>query len=48
MWRAETLGTYFLTFDSVMNYDHLNAGAAQVSSEPSSPSKTGAGGDTDE
>lgn len=39
MWRGETMGSYFLVFNSILNYDHLNAGnAAQVapSSEPAS------------
>jgi hypothetical protein len=26
MWRAETAGSYFLVFNAILNYDHLNAG----------------------
>jgi hypothetical protein len=25
-WRAETKGSYFLVFNAIMNFDHLNAG----------------------
>jgi zinc carboxypeptidase len=28
IWRAETTGSYFLVFNAILNYDHLNAGAA--------------------
>jgi hypothetical protein len=28
MWRAETMGSFFLVFNAMLNYDHLNAGAA--------------------
>jgi len=28
MWRAETMGSFFLVFNAILNYDHLNAGAA--------------------
>jgi hypothetical protein len=28
MWRNETMGSYFLVFNAIMNYDHLNAGRA--------------------
>jgi hypothetical protein len=48
MWRAETLGSYFLIFNSVMNYDHLNAGAAVQPPASASPSKAGGGGEDDE
>src|SRR5262249_57070840 len=27
MWRAETNGSFFLLFNAMLNYDHLNAGA---------------------
>jgi len=26
MWRDETMGSYFLVFNAIMNFDHLNAG----------------------
>ena len=26
MWRSETMGSYFLVFNAIMNYDHLDAG----------------------
>ena len=26
MWRGETMGSFFLVFNAIMNYDHLNAG----------------------
>jgi hypothetical protein len=26
MWRNETMGSFFLVFNAIMNYDHLNAG----------------------
>ena len=25
-WRGETMGSFFLVFNAMMNYDHLNAG----------------------
>jgi hypothetical protein len=28
MWRGETMGSFFLVFNAMLNYDHLNAGAA--------------------
>src|SRR5215813_12727925 len=28
MWRAETMGSFFLVFNAMLNYDHLNAGFA--------------------
>ncbi len=40
MWRGETSGSFFLIFNAIMNYDHLNAGAAPASS-PSHESTTG-------
>jgi len=31
VWRHETMGSFFLVFNAMMNYDHLNAGkTAQV------------------
>jgi hypothetical protein len=26
MWRNETMGSYFLVFNAIMNFDHLSAG----------------------
>jgi len=26
MWRNETMGSFFLVFNAMLNYDHLNAG----------------------
>lgn len=31
MWRDETMGSFFLVFNAMLNYDHLNAGAGQRS-----------------
>jgi len=46
MWRSETSGSYFLVFNSILNYDHLNAGAAhQAPASASSPNSAGAGHD---
>jgi hypothetical protein len=28
MWRGETSGSYFLVFNAILNFDHLDAGAA--------------------
>lgn len=39
MWRAETGGSYFLVFNSILNYDHLNAGAAPPAPSSSAPAK---------
>jgi hypothetical protein len=36
MWRGETMGSFFLVFNAILNYDHLNAGAG----ETASPNKT--------
>src|SRR5215469_262095 len=47
MWRAETSGSYFLVFNSSLNYDHLNAGAAHPAPAPASgPRSAGAGHET--
>jgi len=36
MWRNETMGSFFLIFNAVMNYDHLDAGrAAATETAPS-------------
>jgi hypothetical protein len=26
MWRGETIGSYFLVFNTILNWDNLNAG----------------------
>jgi hypothetical protein len=46
MWRAETMGSYFLIFNSILNFDHLNAGSAP--SAPASSTPPTAGGRDDE
>jgi hypothetical protein len=28
MWRGETMGSYFLVFNAMLNFDHLDAGSA--------------------
>ena len=44
IWRGETMGSFFLVFNAMMNYDHLGAGA----SRPGVPSRAaGVGGDSD-
>jgi hypothetical protein len=40
MWRAETAGSYFLVFNAILNYDHLNAGVTAPN-----PSLSPKGGD---
>jgi Zinc carboxypeptidase len=32
MWRGETMGSFFLVFNAMMNYDHLGAGAQKPGS----------------
>ena len=40
MWRAETSGSYFLVFNAILNFDHLDAG--ETAHQTTSPSpKTG-------
>jgi hypothetical protein len=41
MWRGETSGSFFLVFNAMLNYDHLNAGKALQNMEDESQSKTG-------
>lgn len=45
MWRAETSGSYFLVFNSILNYDHLDAGAAHQAPAAASSTKSAAGQD---
>jgi len=33
MWRGETMGSYFLVFNAMLNFDHLDAGSAPVSNK---------------
>jgi hypothetical protein len=44
MWRGETMGSFFLVFNAIMNYDHLNAGAGKPVAQP----RTAAAGEGDE
>jgi hypothetical protein len=30
MWRSQTQGSYFLLFNALLNYDHLDAGHGKV------------------
>ena len=39
IWRAETTGSYFLVFNAILNFDHLNAGSAAAA--PSARTKAG-------
>ncbi|HVH69997.1 MAG TPA: M14 family zinc carboxypeptidase, partial [Candidatus Dormibacteraeota bacterium] len=45
IWRGETTGSYFLVFNAILNFDHLNAGA--LLSRQTSPA-TKAGNDNDQ
>jgi hypothetical protein len=45
MWRGETNGSFFLVFNAMMNYDHLNAGAAKSAAQTHTAT---AGGENDE
>ena len=44
MWRGETMGSFFLVFNAIMNYDHLNAGRGA----PAPAGEVVASGDEDE
>lgn len=46
MWRNQTMGSYFLVFNAILNFDHLNAGRS--STTPSAGTTHAAGGDEDE
>jgi len=35
MWRGETMGSYFLVFNAMLNFDHLDAGSAAKSTASS-------------
>jgi len=41
MWRAETMGSFFLVFNAMLNYDHLNAGATVPASKTATASAGG-------
>ena len=41
MWRAETTGSYFLVFNAILNFDHLNVGGAAPASTRSGARKAG-------
>lgn len=45
MWRNETMGSFFLVFNAIMNFDHLDAGR---SAAPVSATSQAAGGEGDE
>jgi len=45
MWRNETMGSFFLVFNAIMNYDHLDAGR---SAAPESSKATAAAGEEEE
>ena len=40
MWRAETQGSYFLVFNSILNFDQLNAGYTPPAATAPAPPKT--------
>ena len=42
VWRHETMGSFFLVFNAMLNYDHLNAGKT---AQPAAGSETPAGED---
>jgi hypothetical protein len=41
IWRAETTGSYFLVFNAILNFDHLNAGSPSSGTAPSGTTKAG-------
>jgi hypothetical protein len=43
MWRDETMGSFFLVFNAMLNYDHLGAGAV-----PQKAAAAGTGGGENE
>ena len=44
MWRGETMGSFFLVFNAILNYDHLNAGAGEGPNSKTPMPSTAAGG----
>jgi len=45
MWRNETTGSFFLVFNAIMNYDHLDAGRSAM---VHGPTATAAAGDEEQ
>lgn len=41
IWRAETTGSYFLVFNAILNFDHLNAGGDARTPAPSATTQAG-------
>ncbi len=41
MWRDETMGSFFLVFNAVMNYDHLDAGRSATAPAAAATSASG-------
>jgi hypothetical protein len=37
MWRNETMGSYFLVFNAILNFDHLDAGSTAQAPSASAP-----------
>jgi hypothetical protein len=46
MWRGETMGSYFLVFNAMLNFDHLDAGRSK--SAPSSTANASVSSDDEE
>lgn len=40
MWRGETMGSYFLVFNAMLNFDHLDAGRASKPAATATPVTT--------
>jgi hypothetical protein len=40
IWRDETMGSFFLVFNSMFNYDHLDAGRSTTEQGQQTPSKS--------
>jgi zinc carboxypeptidase len=45
IWRDETMGSFFLVFNAMLNYDHLNAGRA---AQPAPAAEASASGEEEE
>jgi hypothetical protein len=43
MWRGETMGSYFLVFNAMLNFDHLDAGTASKPAPAAAPGNAGGG-----
>jgi hypothetical protein len=46
MWRNETMGSFFLVFNAILNYDHLNVGRTSAPSQ--SPARVTASGEEEQ